>query len=153
MKPPPPRPIRQLVAEASLALGDTYDALAPKLRTSTRTISRWGAEQSTPSKTTLAELARLVHPVDAKLADEIARAAGTSLEGLGLAASGAPSDLPLLPSHVVDLLVCAGAEALAVSPQAMRPATEATIARMLELGLSPMDADRALRAAKKKPRG
>jgi hypothetical protein len=145
--------MRELIQSSCVALGFTHDALATRLGTSRRTIVRWGSDDATPTKSQLEELARIVFPADAELAAQVARAAGSTLEGLRLGDDAAPRALTLGTQHMADLIVCAGAEALDVSPRAMRPAAAAMIARMRELGITVDAAHAVLTPAKKAKAG
>jgi hypothetical protein len=74
-----------------------------------------------------------VHPVDPQLASQLAEASGTTLAALGLKA--APSASDARPEHADSVLVAA-ANALNLSPEAVRPAVAAAFARALGLGVS-----------------
>jgi hypothetical protein len=100
----------------------------------------------------LQDMARLVYPVDATLAGEIAAASGTTLQALGLlpppapVAPAAPPPPPAgPPDRVVDAVVCAAAEAMQVMPQSVRPAVLAAFACAKELGLTVEAVERVLR--------
>jgi hypothetical protein len=128
--------------------------LARKLGVSRRTGQRWSAG-SGPVGTDLQNMARLVHGADPRLAAEIAEAAGTTLEALGLrppAPPSLPSPSPVTPpvpppppDRVVDAVVCAAAEAMQVMPQSVRPALLAAFACARELGLTVEGVEKVLR--------
>jgi hypothetical protein len=80
--------------------------------------------------------------VNASFAAEIAIGADTTLEALGIVRPPPPAAPPPLPAppqpalgSVVDSIVCAAAEAVDLSPGAIRPALVAAFARARELGL------------------
>jgi hypothetical protein len=138
------RPVPALMHHVRAALQLTQNGLAEKLGVSRRTGQRWTAH-SGPVGTDLHNMARLVHPVDAGLAAEIAAAAGTTLEALGVLP--APPQMPVgPPDRVVDAVVCAAAEAMQVMPQSVRPAVLAAFACAKELGLTVEGVERVLRA-------
>jgi hypothetical protein len=133
---PPARSIAELVTHARFAIGMTQRALGPLLGSSHRTAERWGVGQARPSNPQLATLAGHVYPRDPALAAELAAAAGQSLESLGLGVPAAAPGPPPAPSpQLLDSVVCQAAEAMDVSPRAMRVALRAAFARARELGL------------------
>jgi len=129
-----------LFTRCRLALGETQVGLGAKLGVARRTSQRWAA-QGVPTYH-LPKLAALVYPRDAKLAAEVAAAAGTTLERLGLVAStpvappAAPAAPPTPPTAMVDAVVCAAADALNVLPRDARPGVYAAFARAAEIGTS-----------------
>jgi transcriptional regulator with XRE-family HTH domain len=145
-----------LQARQLLLLGQR--GLGEALGLSRRTIQRWDHGQSSPYAGHLAKLAALVHPRDASLAEEIAQAAGTTLEKLGLAApapAGAagpsPVGQPPPPSYLTDTVVCAAAEALDAPPPAVRPVLLAAFRRARVVGLRVEDVEAALSALLEAP--
>ena len=84
-----------------------------------------------------AKLARVCHPHDQTVARQLAAQGGHTLASLGLAdaAAAAPVRFNASGAHLVDSVVCAAAEALDVSPRAMRPALRAAVERMVALGM------------------
>lgn len=101
-------------------------------------------------------MVRGVFPVDRELAAEMAEAAGTTLEALGLVpARAAPAPAPASAADelrasaraekIVDSVVCAASEAMDVLPRAIRPALLAAFTRTRELGLSVESVEQALR--------
>jgi hypothetical protein len=86
----------------------------------------------------VARLAREVHRVDPALAEEIARRHDTNLVTLGIVAPPPtePEPSPLeRAAPLVDSVVCAAAEAMAMSPQSLRPALFAACERAAKLHL------------------
>jgi hypothetical protein len=140
-----------LLLEARRALLWGQGDLANHFGLSKRTIQRWDARGSTPMPEQLASLARLVHRHDAELAARIAAAGGASLEDLGLApkpASAAAPSAPPAPSHahMADSITCAAADAVAMLPDAVRPALLAAFERARDLAIAPADVAKALSA-------
>jgi len=140
------------------ALGISGNELASRLGVSRRTGQRWTA--SGPPSSSLSDLARLAYPVDTILAAEVAAAAGTTLEALGVLPPPAPPEPPPAPppptppavptpapppDRVVDAVVCAAADAMQMVPQHVRPALLAAFACANELGLTVQDVERVLR--------
>jgi transcriptional regulator with XRE-family HTH domain len=106
------RSILHLLVRARMVAGLSQDELAGHMRVSKRTVARRERGESTVDRQDACILARLVYPKDRALAEELAGAAGETLESLGLvsriaplgpAAPGAP---PAPPAHlVVDAVV------------------------------------------------
>jgi transcriptional regulator with XRE-family HTH domain len=148
-----PRPMPLLLHDSRRVLHVSQNELAARLGVSRRTGQRW-TKGSGPDGTQLHGMARLVFPVDAALAAEIAEAAGTTLDALGLLPASAPGASPssVVPTErVVDAVVCAAAEAMQVVPQQVRPALLAAFACARELGLTLEDVERVLRAKASRP--
>jgi transcriptional regulator with XRE-family HTH domain len=130
------------------------------LGASRRTVQRWDGGKGGPSADQLARLASAVHPRDASLAARIAAAAGTTIEQLGLVRpepAAAPADTPALrpsspPSHLIDTVLCAAAEALNASPSAVRPVLLVAFRRAREVGLRVEDVEHSLEEAMEKVR-
>jgi hypothetical protein len=118
--------------------------LAAALGMSERTGERWMARRSELGKDNLEALARLVHPRDVELAKAIALHAGTTLEALGIRPAPTRTSRPIPVSRAVDLVVCAAADALDVSPRTARPAVVAAFRAALELGIDLHDVVAAL---------
>jgi hypothetical protein len=143
------RTVPVLVKAVRHALTMSQNDLAKALGWSRRTGQRW-AKHGGPSSMVVQDMARLVFPVDAQLAAEVALAGGSSLEALGLvrpAPPALPPPRPVLPERVVDAVVCAAAEAMQVTPQQARPAVLAAFSCAQELGLVVEDVTRVLRKA------
>jgi hypothetical protein len=144
-----PRSNTILMHEARRSLGKSQNGLAAMLGVSRRTGQRWTAAGGVPFYR-MTDLAKVVAPVDVALAAEIAQAAGTTLEALGVAPRPtAPAAPPPLPAHlrgrVVDAVVCSAAEAMQTTPQAVRPALLAAFACARDLGLAVDEVERVLR--------
>lgn len=134
-----------LIVHAQTVLGTSQAELAKKLEVSRRTITRWMNRQSYPKPFEWAALARLVYPHDRALAERIASGLKETLVTLGIEAPPAPPPppAPLPPPRpyppagdLVDSVVCAAAEAIAVTPQSIRPALVAAFARFASVGIS-----------------
>lgn len=144
----------------------TTKDLAESLGCSERTGQRWFAKQSTPVSSEMVKLARLVHPVNERLAAEIAASAGATLESLGLvrpapppepAPPAPPPPPPPLPAEaLVDSVVCAAARAANVPPDAQLGPVLAAFQRARALRMSVEEVVDALApkppAAARKPR-
>jgi hypothetical protein len=137
--------VRDYLIRSELALAVGHAGLAALLRVSQRTVERWSGGARAPSATQLADLARCVHSKDAALAAEIASAAGQTLASLGITtAPRQPSASNLAPARLGDLVVCAAAEQLSLSPSLVRPALRLAFARARELGLDVAAVEAAL---------
>jgi DNA-binding transcriptional regulator YiaG len=143
-----------LVTRVRHALNLGQEPFADRVGSSLRTVARWEAGESVPADFHFAGMAKAVHPVDRALAAEVAAAAGKTLHGLGLepppdalprAPAAAPPAYPVTPRHLVTTVLCSAAEALDMSPGAMRPALAAMLRTMCELGLSAEVAEQGLR--------
>jgi hypothetical protein len=160
----PNRPVGPLVARAQRTLGLTHERFGKALAMSKRTAARWSSRGATPTMRQLHTLARLVHPRDAELAEEIASAASETLESLGIVAPPPPPEPPPPPpapppppppapplpvTSVVEAVVCAAADALNAPPSSVRAALFAAFQRARELRLSVEDVEGALRPAAK----
>jgi transcriptional regulator with XRE-family HTH domain len=144
----PNRPTGALVARAQARLGMTHRQFGEALGASERTATRWAAGRSSVGVPKLRTLARLVHPRDPALAAELAEATSATLESLGIVAPPAPAPAPPAAdaSVLVDVVVCAAADALSMAPSAVRGALLAAFARARELGLSVEDVEKAIGA-------
>jgi hypothetical protein len=81
----------------------------------------------------VAALARVLLPVRPDLAAQIAAAADTTLDRLGIVPIEAAS--PTAASDPADSVVRAAADVMGVSPDAIRPAVAAAFVRAREVGL------------------
>jgi hypothetical protein len=139
-----------LMVRGMLALGLGHRRFGELLGTSERTSQRRAAGLSHPTTKQLATLARHVHARDAVLAARIANAIGESLESLGIVAPPPPAPEPAPPPPVVqlvpvqlapppeqlaELVVCALADAMDVSPRVTRPLLRTAFARARDLGV------------------
>jgi hypothetical protein len=131
-----------LLVEAQHALGLSQAGLGKILGGVTRrTIWRYQGGKVRPHATDIHALARLVHPINRDLAAQLALSAGVTLVSLGLEpdpAAQAPAPVPDAKQTLlfVDAIVCAAAEALDVSPRAVRGALHAAFARARETGVA-----------------
>jgi hypothetical protein len=145
---PTNRDIHDYIFACELALGVGHAGLAPLLGVSQRTLERWSGGVQAPMGLQLADLARCVHAKDPALAAEIAAASGQTLASLGIVAAvraPTPTATPTpTPTQLVDLVVCATAEAMDVSPRVVRPFLRTAFARARELGLDVATVDTAL---------
>jgi DNA-binding XRE family transcriptional regulator len=130
----------KLTFDARIALGLNQRTLGEALGVSKRTVQRWDARQGQPFPWQLAKIATLVASKDVQLAAKIAAAGGTSLEQLGIDAPPVVAPLPAAPrtplQRLVDVVVCAAAEALAVAPQSVRPALLAAFTKARDVDLT-----------------
>jgi hypothetical protein len=147
-----------------LALGiGTQAELGEKLGVSKRTAQRY-SDTGVPQHY-LRDLARLVHPADAKLAAEIAGSMGHTLESLGVVLPPPPAPPPVVvveaapprppppppppppPDGIVDAVVCAAAEAMEMMPRDVRPGLLAAFKRAREIGVTVDMVERVLLAS------
>jgi hypothetical protein len=154
-----------LLMEAGRVLHLNQRELAERLGVSRRTIVRWTARVTAMSPTDMIALARLVFPHDVRLAEALALKSATTLERLGLVRPVPPPPPPLPPpvpsppppplARLLDIVVCAVADALDLAPRAARPALLAGVRRARELGLKLDEMEQALSGEAKtlKPRG
>jgi transcriptional regulator with XRE-family HTH domain len=138
MSHPNDPPVSLLLTLASQALGVTQDELGKLLGVSRRSISRWVAGGTALSAEQVSTLARAVYPANASLATKIAAHGSTTLEGLGIVQPSKPIEParpPPPPPRLVDVVVCAAADALDASPRAVRPAVNAAFEAAHDVGL------------------
>ncbi len=119
--------------------------LARAFGVSPRTVARWRAHGAVPEDA-VRKLALLVHPLDPELAAALALEGRTTLAALGVAPA------PFSGPHV-DLVVCAAADALDMSPRAVRPAVLAAFKRAIAAGLDPQAVVAALETPPSTARG
>jgi len=126
-----------LMTLAMHSLGTNQRGLADLLGLSRRTISRWvkhGHPVASPAR--IDTLARAVHAHDPALAARIVAVRGATLVDAGIARPEPPPAPPAPPPpYLVDVVVCAAAEALDVSPRVVRPALLAAFQRARAVGL------------------
>jgi hypothetical protein len=152
-----------LLVRANGALGLTQEAFGKLLGVSRRTMIRWQQGDNGPSFEQWIGLVRQVYPRNAALATEMATELGESLVSLGVVAPPAlPAPPPPSPEparvvppvgDLVDSIVCAAAEAIATTPQAVRPALLAAFERAASVGLAVDDVRTALRPPAKPKKG
>jgi hypothetical protein len=142
-----------LLAKAQVAMGLSQERLGRDVfGCSRRTMSRWVKGVAGPSLSQWVDLVRQVYPHSRAVAAEIASEMGETLVSLRLeasdaaAASPSPRPAPSLPD-LVDSVVCAAAEAVAMSPQAIRPALVAGFDRVASLSLAIEEVRGVLRPA------
>jgi hypothetical protein len=140
MAPPSGESLILLMTLAMRALGTNQQGLADVLGLSRRTISRWvkhGHAAVSPAR--IDTLARAVHARDPVLAARIVAVRGATLVEAGIVppapAPAPPPPPPPPPPYLVDVVVCAAAEALDVSPRVVRPALLAAFQRARAVGL------------------
>jgi hypothetical protein len=131
----------------------SQEQLGQLLGVSRRTVIRWGEHGVSLSRDQKAALVEALHAKDPAFAAQIAGDLGESLESLGVVAvavaSPEPSRAEALPApiareHLADSIVCAAAEAVGLSPQAVRPALVAAFDRAASVRLSLDDVRAAL---------
>lgn len=140
-----------LTVEARRVLLFGQEQLGQLVGVSRRTVQRWDSGRGGPNAEELSRLAIAVHPRDQALAGNLAAAAGTTLERLGLVQPPPPP--PAVAPRLVDTVVCAAAEALNVPPPAARPVLLAAFGRAHEVGLSVEDVVKALGEPSKASKG
>jgi hypothetical protein len=148
------------VAEAfvrvRMTVGLTQAQLGDLLLRSRRTILRMERRGGTMLASDWEKLARATHARDRVLATQLAASAGKTLVDLGLEqpppppAPAAPPRPVASAQHLVDSVVCAAAEAMQQTPQAMRPGVVAAFERAIALGMSAQDVLQALAMPKGK---
>ncbi len=145
----PPPSVAALTIRARAALGLSQATLGELLGWSRRTIQRYDRSGQWPTPS-VSRLAEAVHSADPALAAELAEAAGTTLEKLGLVKESAA----VPPAYLTEAVVCAAAEALNVPPPGVRPALLAAFRRAREIGLRVEHVEAALsRVLESKKRG
>jgi transcriptional regulator with XRE-family HTH domain len=148
MAKPLSRPLRETLAFARHTLGMSQHQFGPALGWSHRTAVRWERGLSTPTDTSLVKLAGLLVPLDVDLAAEVAKAAGETLESLGLV-SKPVADKPGLratPDDLADTVLCAVAEAADLPPRVLRPILHAAFVRARAIGLTVEQLEESMRA-------
>jgi len=140
-------PHHVLVAKVRVALGLNQKELAAQLGVSSKTIGRWMKSGTMLASYQARRLVDLLAPVDRDLAARVAATQGETLATLGLETPAQPThDVAVLPL-AVDAVVCAAAEALDLSPRAVRPALVAAVRRAREAGVTMEQVEAALAAA------
>jgi transcriptional regulator with XRE-family HTH domain len=136
------RDVTALVIRARISARLSQAQLGAALGLSKRTMGRVERRQSRLAVSEVIALARLTHPHDLDLARELAAAASETPESLGLTTSNPMLTLPT--KLVVDAVVCAAAEALAIAPGPVRLALHAAFKRAREMRLTLEDVEAAL---------
>ena len=134
-----------LIIRARSTLGMTQEEFGRALGASHRSAQRWDAGDAEPGAHHLQTLVRLLYPKDAALATQIADAIRETPESLGIvqpAPAGPPPRSRPPANLIVESVVCAAAEALALSPASVRPALRAAFerAKAMELTVDEVDA-------------
>ena len=140
--------ISVLVCEARHALHLNQRELAELIGSSERTVQRWETKRGSPHDLDVCALADAVRPHDTAIAAALdrlsSRPAGPVVPAPAPPAGSAPAPAaparPPVPTPVlVDAIVCAAAEAMALAPQVVRPALLAAFTRARDVGLSADD--------------
>jgi hypothetical protein len=140
-----PDPLPRLLGQAQYALDlGSQGELGELLGASRRSGQRWAVGRASPSGPQFEDLVRRVYEVDKDLAAQLAAARQTTLLAMGVVAPSAPPFVPPA-DRVADSVLCAAAEAMDVSPRAIRPAIHAAFTRARELGLTVEAMEKALR--------
>jgi transcriptional regulator with XRE-family HTH domain len=136
------RDVTGLVYRARMAAGLSQAQLGEHLGLSKRTMGRVERNQSHLTLPHVIALAHLTHPHDPDLAGELAAAASETPASLGLTKAN-PAHAP--PTKLlVDVVVCAAAESLAMAPGPVRLALYAAFKRAREMELTLEDVEAAL---------
>jgi DNA-binding XRE family transcriptional regulator len=151
-----PRPTPLLLVLAREALGLNQQKLADLAGSSLRTVQRWENGRAKPSSWHIHPLADAVRTADPQLAAELDELAPRPAPPVPLvvvsasptlpppppsplpspAPAPAPVSAPIADDILVDAVVCAAAEAMAMTPQAVRPAIHAAFARARDARLT-----------------
>ncbi|MGA2448776.1 MAG: helix-turn-helix domain-containing protein [Polyangiaceae bacterium] len=140
----------QLLTDARRQLRMSQREFGPALGASHRTANRWDAGKASPAARNLQRLAELLAPVNPALATEAAAHIGQTLESLGLvspsseAGAAAQSGLAGPAKDLVDIVLCAAAEAADTSPRAMRSLLYVAFRRARQVGLTTEQLEQAL---------
>jgi hypothetical protein len=121
----PTKKLAALVTRGLSAARLSHVQAASILGVSPRTISRYISGRSAPTPALLEDLALVVAPLNSAIAGELAAAAGVNLPTK--TDDGA---------RFVDVVICAMASAMNVSPNVVRPGLLAAYESATELGLS-----------------
>ncbi|HEX3344575.1 MAG TPA: hypothetical protein VHS09_08370, partial [Polyangiaceae bacterium] len=114
---------------------DHYQA-AEALSVSTRSIGRYVAGDTHPPRRALELLASAVARHDAALASQLAKAGGIVTQGPGVVPAAAPVTLAVSLASLVEIVVCAAADAIDAPPRTARAALAAALLSARSLGLS-----------------
>jgi len=135
----------ELLVLAGRALGMSQEKLGELLGVSRRTMTRWTSRGTTLARDDATTLARALHDAGhAELAERAAATCRQTLASLGMA----PQVVAEPPSpKLVEIVVCAAAEALDASPRTVRPMLRAAFGEADVLGLSVQDVVQGLSPA------
>jgi transcriptional regulator with XRE-family HTH domain len=117
-----------------MALGLTQEELGDMVGKTKRTVQRWEEGGVTLIPSEVKVFARALRPVRPDLAAQIAATVGTTLDELGIVPA-ADASRRTAPSDAIDSVVRAAADAMGVSPDAIRPAVAAAFVRARDAGL------------------
>jgi hypothetical protein len=133
-------PLSLLLVKARYALNiGSQGALGQLLGSSRRSGERWARGQARPLPSQLLELARRVQATDRALAATIAARAGGKLDE-----PSGPRALTMAVGDLVDVVVCAAADAMNLPPEAVRPALRAAFHKARIVGLTVEEVEGAL---------
>jgi len=137
-----PLPIPHLIGRVRQTLHLTQQELADRFKSSLRTVQRWEADRSRPQSWEIHRLADAVRPHDAQLASQLDAWAPRPapppppVSEVAPAPAPPPAPAPTPAPVLVDAIVCAAAEAMALAPQAVRPALLAAFGRARDVGMT-----------------
>jgi transcriptional regulator with XRE-family HTH domain len=146
-----PRHVRRVMLDCRRALKMTQAELAEAIGVSSRTVIRWEKGHASLVADQVREIAGLVREEDEELADELFVVTGVSAEdGAAVEVVAALEALPApapkepetvsappgpAPTHLIDAVLFAAADAVDMVPRAVTPAVVAAFTRAHELGL------------------
>lgn len=139
MPRPSPTPMARMSRDGLRAANLEHTAAAEALYVSTRTIGRYVAGDVVPPGAALQWLAAAVAPHDGALAAQLARAGGampSQPAAVAPAGSKTPVALQVPMSRLVEIVVCAAAEAIDAPPRTARAAIAAALVAARDLGLT-----------------
>ena len=116
-----------------MALGLTQKEFGDIVGKTKRTVQRWEEDGVALIPSEVKAFAQALCPVRPDLAAQMAAAANTTLDELGIVPAAHASRTA--PSDAIDSVVRAAAEAMGVSPDAIRPAVAAAFVRARDAGL------------------
>jgi DNA-binding XRE family transcriptional regulator len=123
-----------LMIECRMALGLTQEQMGKLVGCTKRTIQRWEDRGALLVAREVEALVRALHPVRPDLATQIAAILGSTPDRIGLS-TPADGTGTTPKSDPIDAVVIAAAEAIGVTPDAIRPAVAAAFARAEDEGL------------------
>jgi hypothetical protein len=143
-----------LLHEACRALGLNQRQLGELVGLSTRTVQRLYTGHASFISPHWLMLARAAYPSHPELAARLATEGGTTLLALGLERP-APAPFSHDVHHLTDGVVCAAADAIELTPRAVRPALLAAFRRAREMRLTVEQVEAALagKPEKEGPKG
>jgi|HubBroStandDraft_6_1064221.scaffolds.fasta_scaffold156747_1 transcriptional regulator with XRE-family HTH domain len=125
-----------LLMNCRMALGLTQQQFADIFGCTKRTVIRWEERGTVLLAPALEALARALYPVRPDLAAQVAAAGETTLEQLGIPSAAGSGHMAIFePIEPIESIVRAAADAMGVTPEAVRPALAAAFARAREVGL------------------